>query len=451
MSNLSELAASITGRVITPDDADYDEARAVFYGGFDRRPAAIVRPASAAADVVTAVDHARSNGMELAVRGGGHSAAGYSTTEGGLLLDLRDLNEIEIDAGGRTAWVGAGLTAGEVVAELQKQGFVVGFGDTGSVGIGGLTLGGGIGYLVRKHGLTIDSVLAADVVTANGDVVRTDADTHPDLFWAIRGGGGNFGVVTRFKYRLHELGQVLGGLLILPATADVIAGFIAAAEAAPDELSTIANIMPAPPMPMLAEDQYGQLILMAGMVWSGEMADAERVLAPFRELATPLADLLNPMAYPEMFPAEDEPSHPTAVSETMFTDRIDTETAATILRHLEDSDAPLRVAQLRVLGGAMARVPQDATAFAHRSSRIMVNLAALYEAPDERSVHAAWVSAFADALRGADSGAYVNFLEDVGESGVERAYPEATRARLADIKHTYDPENLFHRNLNIAP
>ena len=209
---------------------------------------------------------------------------------------------------------------------------------------------------------------------------------HPDLFWAIRGGGGNFGVATRFQFRLHTVDTIVGGMLILPATAEVIASFIAAAEAAPEELSTIANVMPAPPMPFLAAEHHGQLVIMAMLVYAGDMEAGERAIAPFRALAKPLADMVRPMRYPEMYPPEEGDYHPTAVAHTMFIDQIDRDVAKTILDYLQASDAAMRVAQLRVLGGAMARVPDDATAFAHRRSRIMVNLAAFYTGPEDKVV-----------------------------------------------------------------
>jgi hypothetical protein len=326
-----------------------------------------------------------------------------------------------------------------------------GFGDTGSVGIGGITLGGGVGYLVRKYGLTIDDLLAAEVVTAGGQVLQVDAESHPDLFWAIRGGGGNFGVVTRFQYRLHEVGTVLGGMLLLPATPEVIAGFIAAADAAPEELSTIANVMPAPPMPFVPAEHHGRLVVFALMVYAGDLEAGERALAPFRKLAEPLADMLRPMRYPEMYPPEEGEYHPTAVGHTLFLDRVDLDVAGTILDYLQNSDAPVRVVQLRVLGGAVARVPVDATAFAHRRSKIMANVAAFYEGPEDRVIREVWVKEFAEALRQDDTGAYVNFLGEEGEERVRQAYPVPTWERLAAIKARYDPTNLFRLNQNIPP
>jgi FAD/FMN-containing dehydrogenase len=361
------------------------------------------------------------------------------------------MTALDIDVPGRTAWAETGLTAAEYSKAVAPHGLATGFGDTGSVGIGGITLGGGVGYLVRKFGLTIDSLIAADVVTADGELLRVDAESHPDLFWAIRGGGGNFGVATRFQYRLADVASFVGGMLILPATPEVIAGFIAAAEAAPEALSTIANVMPCPPMPFVPEEQHGKLVTLALMAYAGEADAGERALAPFQALATPLADMLKPMPYPEIYPPDDEEYHPLAVARTMFVDRIDLPVAETIVEHLEASDAAMRVAQLRVLGGAMARVPADATAFAHRNSRIMVNVASFYEGPADKDLRTAWVERFAAALQQDDSGAYVNFLADEGEERIRAAYPGSTWDRLALVKARYDPTNLFRLNQNIPP
>ncbi len=454
MISMPDLRATIDGQVIAPEDPEYDEARAVFYGGLDPRPAVIVKVAGAD-DVARVIAFARETGLELAVRSGGHSGAGHCTTDGGIVLDLSSLKAIDIDARGRTAWAETGLTAGEFSTAVGAHGLALAFGDTGSVGIGGITLGGGIGYLVRKQGLTIDSLLAADVVTADGELVRADESTLPDLFWAIRGGGGNFGVATRFYYRLHALPQIVGGMLLLPASADTVAGFIAAAEAAPEELSTIANVMPAPPMPFVPQEHHGKLAIMALMAYAGDAERGERAMAPFRALATPIADQLRPMPYAEIYPPDDPAYHPIAAGRTMFVDHVEHDDARTMIEwieeHMRSSNAQLAVAQVRVLGGAMARVPADATAFAHRASRIMVNVAALYGAVEDGPVHEAWVDRFATALRQSDRGAYVNFLGNEGENRIRAAYPGRTWERLAEIKRRYDPTNLFRRNQNIAP
>ena len=448
--SIPQLRAELTGRVIAPGDDDYDQARTVVSGSIDRHPAVIVKVADVD-DVEKVVRLARDTGLELAVRCGGHSGAGHSVTEGGIVLDLSELKGLDIDVDGRTAWAESGLTAAEMTRAIGEHGLVVGFGDTGSVGIGGITLGGGVGYLVRKFGLTIDDLLAAEIVTADGQRLLVDAEHHTDLFWAIRGGGGNFGVVTRFKYRLHELPQTYGGMLILPATAEAVAGFIAAAEAAPDELSTIANVMPCPPMPFVPEEHHGDLVIFALMTYAGDQAAGERAVAPLRALAEPLADMLTVQPYSAMYADEDPDYHPTAASLTMFVDRVDADVADEIMSWLNRSDASMRAAQLRVLGGAMARVPADATAFAHRASRIMVNVAVFYEGPEDRKVREAWVAGFASALEQDDRGAYVNFLADEGEERVRAAYPGATWDRLAAIKARYDPTNLFRLNQNIPP
>ena len=448
--SIPDLRAAIHGRVIAPEDADYDEARTVMSGAIDRRPAVIVRVADVA-DVQHVIGVARDSGTELAVRSGGHSAAGHCVTDGGIVVDLRDLKALEIDVPGRTAWAEAGLTAAEYTAATAVHGLATGFGDTGSVGLGGITLGGGVGYLGRKYGLTIDSLLAADVVTADGELLRVDAEHHPDLFWAIRGGGGNFGVATRFKYRLHDVPSTVGGMLILPATAETVAGFIAAAEAAPDELSTIANVMPCPPMPFVPEEQHGKVVIFALMTYAGESDAGERAMAPFRALAAPIADLLKTQPYPDMYPPDDDSYHPTAVSRTMFVDVIDLGVASTIMEYLDASDAAMRVAQLRVLGGAISRVPADETAYAHRTSRIMINVAAFYEGPDDQLVREAWVAEFSAALLQDDQGAYVNFIGDEGEARIHAAYPGSTWDRLRVIKGRYDPTNLFRLNQNIPP
>jgi FAD/FMN-containing dehydrogenase len=443
---IDDLRGRITGRVIEPQDTGYDAARGIMLGGFDPRPAVIIRPADDG-DVVEAIAFARRTGLPLAIRSGGHSGAAHSTIDGGLIIDLRDLKEYAIDATGRTVWAEAGLTAGELSAAVAANGLAIGFGDTGSVGISGITLGGGVGYLSRKYGLTIDNLLAADVVTADGRVLRVDADSHPDLFWAIRGGGGNFGVVTRMKFRLQPLDGVVGGMLFLPATAATVAGFMAAAQAAPDELSTIANVMPCPPMPFVPEELHGQLVLMGLFCFAGPPDDGAAAMAPFRALAEPIVDMVRPIAYPELFPPENPDYHPTAISKTMMIDAVDDATATAIMAQLESIDG-VRVVQLRALGGAIARVPTEATAYAHRSARVLVNVAAFYA--DDRPQRLAWVEATIAALDQGVSGAYVNFLGDEPER-VREAYPGATWDRLTAIKARLDPDNLFRRNQNIAP
>jgi FAD/FMN-containing dehydrogenase len=445
---IQELQSDFTGRLAAPTDADYDQLRTVFYGGIDQKPAVIIL-AENASDVQKAIALAHSRKLELCVRSGGHSFAGYSVCEGGIVVDLRKMKAFEIDVEKQTAWAETGLTAGEFTKLADKHNFAVGFGDTGSVGIGGITLGGGIGFLVRKYGLTIDNLLAAEIVTADGELLEVNSQKHPDLFWAIRGGGGNFGVVTRFKFQLHTVNEVVGGMLILPAEPAVLSRFMAEATKAPNELSAIINVMPAPPMPFLPAEHHGKLIIMAMMMYVGDPESGEKVLAPFRAIAKPLADTLKPMRYLEIFGPEDTSYHPTAAAQNMFMKTVDTEIAQIIIDRLRDSDATMRVVQLRALGGKFGQVANEATAFAHRTNQIMVNIAAFYVGPEDQQVREAWVADFAKLLNQGYSGAYVGFVGKRDAVSTHAAYPKRTWERLVEIKRRYDPTNFFHHNQNI--
>jgi FAD/FMN-containing dehydrogenase len=443
------LPRDLEGPVLTPEDPGYDEARAIFAAHIDRRPALIARVAGPD-DVARVIAHARETGCPLAVRGGGHSPAGHGLCDG-IAIDLSALRSFELDRARRTVWAGAGLTAGAYTAAAGRHGLATPFGDTGAVGIAGITLAGGIGFLVRRHGLTVDSLLAAEIVTADGRPRRVDAQTEPELFWALRGGGGNFGVVTRLQYRLHPVDTILGGLLVLPATPEVIAGFVAAAAAAPEELSTIANVMLAPKLPFLPEAVHGSPVIMARMACAGGVDAGRRALAPFLALAEPVADLLQPMRYPDLFPDGDG-QRLVAVTRTLFADGISARQGETILERLRESPATLAACEIRVLGGAMARVGAEATAFAHRQSPLMINVAAIYDpAASERSEHVAWARGLATELGGETPGAYAGFLDDEGEARVRAAYPGATWQRLTAVKAAYDPGNVFQHNQNIPP
>ena len=450
--SIHRLRAAVEGEVIAPDDPGYDDARAVYYG-IDRRPAAVVR-AAGSDDVAAVIALARESGAELAVRSGGHSLAGHSVSEDGIVLDLSGMKGIHIDPENGTAWVQAGATAGELTKTAGEHGLAVGFGDSGTVGVGGITLGGGVGFLARKHGLTVDSVIAAEIVTADSRVLHVDADHHPDLFWAIRGGGGNFGVVTRFKFELNEVDEIYGGLLMLPATSEVVRSFVDLAEGASEELSTIANIMKAPPMPFVPEEQHGKPVLLGIMVYAGDPEEGEAALSPFRALAEPIIDMLAPRRYPEIYEllGEEGPPIPAGMLvHTLFADTFDDEAADAVIDYVTGSTADMAVALLRVLGGAVARVPDSATAFAHRGRRIMANVAAMFEDVSQTETHQAMVERVVAQLRGDTRGAYVNFLADEGEERKREAYPGPTWDRLRDVKRRYDPTNLFRLNQNIPP
>src|SRR3954452_5609281 len=442
---LSDLRAELNGNVIAPEDPGYDDARGVFFTGFDPRPA-VAMTAADASDVSRVVNLARETGAELAVRSGGHSRAGHGTSEGGIVLDLSDMNAVEIDTHGRTAWAQPGVKTDRYTKATGEHGLVTGLGDAPTVGLGGITLSGGVGFLVRKNGLTIDDLLAAEVVTADGELLEVDGDNHPGLFWALRGGGGNFGVATRLRFRLHEIDEVLGGLLVLPRGGHELIALVAIAEAAPEELSMIANVAKAPPMPFVPAEWHGKPVVMTLMVYAGDVEAGERAIAPIRALATPLADMARPIRYPQMYEGPEAPGPAYNAGTNVLVDGLAPGAAETILEHLETSSAQMAGIQLRVLGGAMARVPDGATAFGYRGAKMMVNIAAMYGNSAESPEHEAWASSLATALSDGTPAAYVGFLGDEGGQGVRRAYPRATLERLADVKRSYDPDNLFRLN-----
>jgi FAD/FMN-containing dehydrogenase len=446
---VDELRAQLSGELVTHEDPAYDEARQVFFKGFDRTPLAVARVAGAE-DVARVVTAAREGGLELAVRSGGHSWAGYGTSDGGLVIDLSAMKAMEIDADARTVWTETGITAGEYTAATGERGLATGLGDTGSVGIGGITLAGGIGFLVRKNGLTIDDLLAAELVTADGEVRRVSEESEPDLFWAIRGGEGNFGVATRFQFQLHEISEIVGGMLILPATPEVITGFVEAAEAAPEELSTIANVMLAPPMPFIPEEAHGQPIVIGLIAYVGPVDRGESVVAPFRALAEPYADMVRPMLYPELYEGPEQEVR-FASGANFFADSLGPAGANAILEQLPQSSAMMKAVQLRVLGGALARVPKDTTAFAHRDRDLFVNVAAMYMDAAEADTQDAWVDGLSDALGRDDAGGYVGFMGEEDDATIRSAYTGATWDRLRQLKSHYDPDNLFRLNHNIPP
>jgi FAD/FMN-containing dehydrogenase len=390
--------------------------------------------------------------MDLAVRGGSHSLAGHSTVEGGIVLDLGGMKGLHIDPERRLAWAQPGLRAEEYTVAAAAHGLATPFGDTGSVGIGGLTLGGGIGWLVRKYGMTIDALVSVELVTADGQLITTSETEHPDLFWAVRGGGGNFGVVTRFQFRLYPVEGILGGALFMPATREVLQALQPIAASAPEELTTISMLMAAPPAPFIPESVHFQPTVAILFVYAGDPAGGQAALEPFRQVATPLAELVMPMPYPgiyEMLRQAEQRS--SSVNRSLFLEVLDDTTIDEILARHAAPSSPMAMTQIRILGGAMARVDASATAFAHRTANVMVTILTPFADPAELPVHQAWTQAYFEALSGRSVGVYSNFLEDEGEARIREAYPNGTYERLAAVKRRYDPTNLFRRNQNIVP
>ena len=448
---LAAFAQSVSGSVVFPDDPEFDAARAVHNMRFDRTPTVIVRAADAD-DVSRAVRLARETGLELAVRSGGHSLAGHGTSDGGIVIDLSAMKGLLIDPDRRLAWAQTGLTAGEVTAAAAEHGLAVPFGDTATVGIGGITTGGGIGFLTRKYGMTIDNVVAAEVVTADGRILVVDEERHPDLFWAIRGGGGNVGIVTRFVYRLVDAGLVVGGGLVLPATADVLAGLVRAAKAAPEELTTISFVMAAPPAPFIPPQRVGELVVMVLGVAVGSVEDGLAAWAPFRALAEPVADLVGPMPYPAIYQLTAQAGAPSATSiRSWFADDLDATDAATLIDFMRRAPTPVAMTQIRVFGGAMARVAPEDTAFSQRDAGVLVAVMSMFEPGTDGGPSDAWTAEVLRAFSAKVTGVYANFLGDEGDDRIRSAYPHGAYESLAAVKRRYDPANLFRLNQNVPP
>jgi FAD/FMN-containing dehydrogenase len=449
--DIADFAAGLVGSIIRPGDEAYDTARLVHNRAFDRHPSLIVKAASAA-DVARTVVFARDAGLELAVRGGSHSVAGYGTSEGGIVLDLSGMKGLHIDPERRLAWAQAGLTAGEYTAAAGAHGLATPFGDTGSVGLSGLTLGGGIGWLVRKHGLAIDALVSVEIVTADGRVITASEGEHPDLFWAVRGGGGNFGVVTRFQFRLYPVGMIFGGALFMPPTREVLQALGPIAASAPEDLTTITMLMAAPPAPFIPAELHGKPTLAIMFVFDGDAEAGHAAIEPFRKVATPMAELVMPMPYPGIYKLVEAAENPgRSAHRSLFLDVLDDATIDAILEHTATATSPATMTQIRILGGAMARVPAGATAFAHRNARVMLTIMTPYEDAAGAPIHQAFTQAYYEAVRPRSIGVYSNFLEAEGEARIHEAYPELTYHRLAAVKRDYDPDNLFRLNQNIRP
>jgi FAD/FMN-containing dehydrogenase len=453
--DVTRLKGNFSGGIITPDGSEYGEARHIHNLLSDAYPALIVRPKDAQ-DVVAAVKFATENGLQIAVRGGGHNNGGFGTVDGGIVIDMSSMHDVQVDPKAQTVYVEGGAKAGEVTAAAMAHGTIVPFGDSPSVGVGGITLGGGVGWLTRKFGMTIDSLLAVEIATADGKILRASATEHPDLFWAVRGGGGNFGVVTAFEFRLHPIDTVLGGMLILPATREVIRKAIDLALEAPDDLTIISMIGPMMPMPGVPENLIGKLAFTIMPVWAGDLEAGEQALAPFRALATPLADMVEPMPFSKLYDDGGVPMERyTSYTRAFMADKLDDSAINAMLAAVAAEGRPqspsMNVIQIRVLGGAMARVPADATAFAHRTAPLLVAIAAVGFEPPALEEQRVWVDAAYNATRHTATGAYLNFLENEGDGRIREAYPTETYRRLAEVKRRYDPDNIFRLNQNIQP
>ena len=457
LAGYDDLAGVFRGELLLPESPGYDVARRIWNGAIDRRPACIAL-CSGVADVVEAVRFARRRDLLVAVRSGGHGVGGHAVCDDGLVIDLSAMKGIRVDPAARTVTAEGGVQWGELDRETQLHGLATVGGIVTHTGIAGLTLGGGIGWLMRKYGATVDNLLSADLVTADGDVVTASEVRNPDLFWGIRGGGGNFGIVTSFEYRLHRVGPiVLAGPIFYPLehAQEVLRFYRDFAAAAPDELTTIFELSVAQPLPFLPTEMHGKPIVMVGACYAGRAQEGLEVVRPLKEFGNPIADLLEPMPYlalQSMF----DPFVPhgwhrywKSVELPQLTDAgIDT-----LMEHASVQTSPRSYCIVFQLGGALSRVAETETAYGQRDAAYNVAINAVWTPDDtDGERHIAWARGFFGALEPHAGGrVYVNFLGDEGPDRVRAAYGPQKYERLVELKRTYDPTNLFRLNQNIEP
>lgn len=452
---IEKLRPDFRGALLLPGEEGYDDTRRIWNGGIDRHPAVIARCVGAD-DVATAVRFAREHDLAVSVRGGGHAVAGHAVCDGGIMIDLSLMRGVRVDPAARTARVAGGALWSDVDGAAQAHGLAVTGGQISHTGVGGLTLSGGLGYLMRKIGLTVDNLAAVDLVTADGEPRRVDAQTDPELFWALRGGGGNFGIATSFRYRLHPVGPlVLGGPIFWPlAAAPEVLGFLDGfARQAPDDLGIAVVARLAPPMPFLPREQYGAPVLGLVVVWAGDPAEGERVLAPLRAVATPLADVVRLVPYVGIQSMLDggAPHGRHYYWKSHRLSGATPEVIDVVMNGVASIPTPFSQFNGYVVGGAVSRVAADATAVGERTPGLDLNMAAAWSPSDpDGDRHRAWVRAQWAALAPHSHGVFANFLSDEDAAGVARAYGPRL-ARLTAVKDRFDPTNVFHHNANVIP
>lgn len=454
-TRIKEFKKEVKGEVILPDDESYNTARKVWNAMIDRHPALIVRCASAT-DVVRSVNFARNNGLPLAVRGGGHNIAGTAICDNGIVIDLSQMKAVSVDPGARRVTVEGGATLADFDAATQAHGFATPMGINSTTGVAGLTLGGGFGWLSRKYGMTVDNLLSAEVVTAAGEVVRASATEHPDLFWALRGGGGNFGVVTQFGFQLHAVGpELLSGLIFYPLSEakSVLQQYRDFVAKAPDELSVWAVLRQAPPLPFLPESVHGKEVIALALLYAGDPAQGKLLVEPLRKFGKPVGEHVGIQPYVAWQQAFDPLLTPGARNywkshnfSTLKDGLFDA-----VIEYIRKLPSPQCEIFFGAIGGATTRPAPDAAAYAHRDAQFVMNVHGRWDDPadDERCIR--WARDFFKASAPfASGGVYVNFLTADEGDRVSAAYGP-NYDRLAQVKRKYDPENLFRVNQNIVP
>ncbi len=452
---LEAFGGQLRGNLCAPGDPGFDEARTIWNAMIDRSPDMAVRCAGAA-DVINALRFADAHGLDIAVRGGGHNIAGSAVADGGLLIDLSPMKSIRVDPVARRAHVEPGASLGDVDKETQAFGLALPTGINSTTGIAGLTLGGGFGWLTRPYGMTIDNLVSADVVTAKGELVHASEKENPDLFWAIRGGGGNFGIVTAFDFKLHPVGpEVFSGLIVHPfdQAPGLLRDYARVVADAPDELTVWAVMRKAPPLPFIPEEWHGREVLVFAACYSGSMADGEKAAAPLRALGKPIADVLGPHPFAGWQAAFDPLLTPGARNYWKshdFTELSDAaiDVIADAVGGLPGPECEIFIAHV---GGAMARVAPDATAYPYRNAHFIMNVHTRWREPGDDEKCISWArDLFKKAAPYATGSAYVNFMPDDEEDRIEQVYGDNYK-RLAEAKMRWDPANRFHRNQNIVP
>jgi FAD binding domain/Berberine and berberine like len=454
MTLTSSLRDRVAGPVIAPGDTEYEDSRRVYNFMIDKHPAAIVGCTSAR-DVQAVVAHARDSGRDLAVRGGGHSVPGFGTADDAIVADLSPMTQIQVDPQRRTARVGGGATWGMMNDATAASGLATTGGIISTTGVGGLTLGGGIGYLARAHGLSCDNLLSAEVVLADGTIVTASETEHPDLFWALRGGGGNFGVVTQFEFRLHPVGEIYGGPMLfdLADAGEVLRYFRGFIAGAPREYGGFPAWQIAPPLPFVPADRVGEPFLALVSCWTGDHDKGARTLQRFREVAQPVAEHVGPMPYPALNAAFDAlvPRGLQHYWKAVFVGELTEDAIAAHLEHGPRVPVVNSTMHLYPINGACHDVPADATAFSHRDANYACVIAGMWPDPADNQANTQWVRDYYAALAPhSQAGGYTNFASADDQQRVRDNFG-AGYGRLAEIKYRYDPGNLFHLNQNIRP
>ena len=450
----AELRDRVRGETITPGDLEYEDARRVYNAMIDRRPHVVVRPLGAD-DVVAAVEFARANDLPVAIRGGGHSVPGFGTADDAVVIDLSEMQEVDVDPRGRIARAEGGATFGVFNDATHEHGLATTGGIISTTGIGGLTLGGGIGYLARGFGLACDNLVSAEVVTADARRVTASESENEDLFWALRGGGGNFGVVTAFEYRLHPVEQVYGGPILyeLGDAATVLKFYRDYIKDAPRELGGFPAWQIAPPLPFIPEDRHGEPFLIFVACWAGPVDQGEAALAPFHEVAPVVAEMVGPMPYPAINSAFDA-LVPTGLQhywKANFVKELTDEAIAAHLEHGPKVPAVNSTVHIYPIDGAVQDVAPEATAFAYRDANFATVIAGMWPDPADNDANIGWVRGFSDATAPlSEEGGYINFMSE-DDQGRIRANYKGNYDRLVEIKRKYDPDNTFRVNQNIRP